>query len=136
MTEHAATAIASPFDDLPTRLLAEELFDALRAKTSDGIGITRASYGDGESKALDIIESKARALGQGFLRTDHGAFEHELTDRTSSCRRRGHEGSLGLRREPEVELGGACGALRHGFSPLLMDMEEAYHLCQTMSRQL
>ena len=43
--------------------MAEELFDALRAKTSDTLGITRASYGEGESAALDIVEAKARALG-------------------------------------------------------------------------
>ena len=45
------------------RDLANELFDALRAATGDGVGITRESYGAGESKALDIVEEKARALG-------------------------------------------------------------------------
>jgi N-carbamoyl-L-amino-acid hydrolase len=44
------------------RALAEALFDELRVKTGDGIGITRASYGDGESVALDIVEAEARAL--------------------------------------------------------------------------
>lgn len=43
--------------------LSEELFAALRIATSDGIGITRDSYGPGESAALDIIDAKARALG-------------------------------------------------------------------------
>jgi N-carbamoyl-L-amino-acid hydrolase len=52
------------------RDLASELFDALRAATGDGVGITRASYGAGESKALDIVEEKARALG---LRTERDA---------------------------------------------------------------
>jgi N-carbamoyl-L-amino-acid hydrolase len=52
------------------RDLANELFDALRAATGDGVGITRASYGAGESKALDIVEEKARALG---LRTERDA---------------------------------------------------------------
>ena len=52
------------------RALATELFDALRAATGDGVGITRASYGDGESAALDIIDAKARALG---LRTERDA---------------------------------------------------------------
>jgi beta-ureidopropionase / N-carbamoyl-L-amino-acid hydrolase len=47
----------------PVRAFAAELFDALRVATSDGVGITRASYGDGESAALDIIDAKARALG-------------------------------------------------------------------------
>src|SRR5262245_25303702 len=37
-------------------------FETLRAATSDGLGITRASYGAGESAALDIIEAKAREL--------------------------------------------------------------------------
>jgi N-carbamoyl-L-amino-acid hydrolase len=45
------------------RALAEELFEALRAKTGDGVGITRTSYGAGESAALDIIEAKARQFG-------------------------------------------------------------------------
>jgi beta-ureidopropionase / N-carbamoyl-L-amino-acid hydrolase len=52
------------------RDLANELFDALRAARGDGVGITRASYGEGESKALDIVEEKARALG---LRTERDA---------------------------------------------------------------
>jgi len=39
------------------------LFDALREATSDGEGITRDSYGVGESVALDIIEKSARAAG-------------------------------------------------------------------------
>jgi beta-ureidopropionase / N-carbamoyl-L-amino-acid hydrolase len=52
--------------------LANELFDALRAATTDadGRGITRASYGEGESAALDIVDAKARALN---LRTERDA---------------------------------------------------------------
>ena len=63
MSVHAAKPIS------PARVqeLAGELFDALRSATSDGVGITRASYGAGENAALDIIDSKARALG---LRTE------------------------------------------------------------------
>jgi beta-ureidopropionase / N-carbamoyl-L-amino-acid hydrolase len=45
------------------RALASDIFEALRAMTNDGVGITRASYGEGESAALDLIEAKARALG-------------------------------------------------------------------------
>ncbi len=56
--------------DVTTQELAGELFDTLRAATSDGVGITRASYGAGENAALDIIEAKARALG---LRTERDA---------------------------------------------------------------
>ena len=54
------------------RELADELFDALRAATGDGVGITRASYGEAESTALDIVEAKARALGLATER-DAGA---------------------------------------------------------------
>ena len=49
---------------------AAALFETLRAATSDVAGITRASYGAGESAALDIIEAKARELG---LRTERDA---------------------------------------------------------------
>ena len=71
MTGEAETATAPPSpDDARTRELATEIFDALRAATGDGLGITRASYGKGESTALDIIDAKARALG---LRTERDA---------------------------------------------------------------
>ncbi|SDN55110.1 Zn-dependent hydrolase [Afipia sp. GAS231] len=43
--------------------LCESLFTALRDATSDGIGITRESFGAGESLALDIVESAAREAG-------------------------------------------------------------------------
>lgn len=52
--------------------LAERLFDALRVSGFDGVGITRSSYGPGESSALDIIEAEARALGLATER-DAGA---------------------------------------------------------------
>ena len=48
------------------------LFAALRTATSDGVGITRESYGAGESLALDIIEIEARANGLATER-DAGA---------------------------------------------------------------
>ena len=44
----------------PGRALAERLFAALREATSDGVGITRDSYGIGESAALDLIEAAAQ----------------------------------------------------------------------------
>jgi N-carbamoyl-L-amino-acid hydrolase len=59
--------VATPISAARAQELARELFDALRSATSDGVGITRASYGAGENAALDIIDSKARALG---LRTE------------------------------------------------------------------
>jgi N-carbamoyl-L-amino-acid hydrolase len=43
--------------------LCETLFDALRAATFDGVGITRESFGAGESRALDIVENVAWQLG-------------------------------------------------------------------------
>ena len=45
------------------RILCEDLFDALKAATFDGVGITRDAYGPGESAALDIVERAARAAG-------------------------------------------------------------------------
>jgi N-carbamoyl-L-amino-acid hydrolase len=52
---------ASSRDDACMRELAVELFDALSSATSDGVGITRETYGKGESAALDIVEARARA---------------------------------------------------------------------------
>ena len=45
------------------RKLATDLFDTLRDKTSDGIGITRESYGAGEQLAHDLVRSVAEAHG-------------------------------------------------------------------------
>jgi beta-ureidopropionase / N-carbamoyl-L-amino-acid hydrolase len=71
MSAGTETASAAPSrNDSRARELATELFDALRTATSDGVGITRASYGKGENAALDIIDTKARALG---LRTERDA---------------------------------------------------------------
>jgi beta-ureidopropionase / N-carbamoyl-L-amino-acid hydrolase len=71
MKAGAETATSSPSrDDARVSGLAGELFDALRSAGSDGVGITRASYGAGESAALDIMDAKARALG---LRTERDA---------------------------------------------------------------
>jgi N-carbamoyl-L-amino-acid hydrolase len=52
--------------------LANELFDALRSATSDTAGVTRASYGEGESAALDLVDAKALRLGLATER-DAGA---------------------------------------------------------------
>ena len=71
MSAGTETASAAPSrNDSRARELATELFDALRTATGDGVGITRASYGKGENAALDIIDTKARALG---LRTERDA---------------------------------------------------------------
>ncbi|MCK8785985.1 Zn-dependent hydrolase [Roseomonas sp. NAR14] len=55
-----------------SRALAEELFDALRRAGDDGVGITRDSYGAGESAALDLVEAAARRHGLETAR-DAGA---------------------------------------------------------------
>ena len=69
---HTVRAAAEPFpQDAPTELAAA-LFDRLAAATGDGVGITRESYGAGESLALDIIEAEARAGGLACER-DAGA---------------------------------------------------------------
>ena len=70
MTAADTATERSPRNTDRVRDLANELFDALRAATGDGVGITRASYGEGENKALDVVEEKARALG---LRTERDA---------------------------------------------------------------
>jgi N-carbamoyl-L-amino-acid hydrolase len=48
---------------LPEFALAARLFDTLGEKTRDSIGITRASYGDGEQFAHDLIAETGRAAG-------------------------------------------------------------------------
>jgi N-carbamoyl-L-amino-acid hydrolase len=42
--------------------LAASLFDALRAATSDGVGVTRDAYGPGEQRAHDLVRAAAEAL--------------------------------------------------------------------------
>lgn len=71
MTAPAPQCLAD-IGDSRDRALAEALFGELRARTGDGTGITRASYGDGESTALDIVEAKASDLGLSAER-DAGA---------------------------------------------------------------
>jgi N-carbamoyl-L-amino-acid hydrolase len=46
-----------------TGIMTTALFEALREATWDGEGITRDSYGAGESAALDIVEAAARTHG-------------------------------------------------------------------------
>lgn len=47
----------------PDIAIAAELFDILREKTSDGIGISRDSYGPGEQLAHDLLARTATSLG-------------------------------------------------------------------------
>ncbi|HKK29336.1 MAG TPA: M28 family peptidase, partial [Alphaproteobacteria bacterium] len=44
---------------------AADLFAEMEKHTHDGVGITRASYGEGEQKAHDIMAEAARELGLG-----------------------------------------------------------------------
>lgn len=47
----------------PETALAERLFEALRAASFDGVGITREAYGPGEAKAHAIVRAAAEAAG-------------------------------------------------------------------------
>lgn len=50
--------------------LAPRLFDALRHATADGIGVTRAAYGDGERVAHALVRAEAERIGLE-ARADH-----------------------------------------------------------------
>jgi N-carbamoyl-L-amino-acid hydrolase len=56
--------------DAGDRVFAQQVFDLLAKETSDGVGITRASYGPGESLALDLIEAQAHDCGLAARRDD------------------------------------------------------------------
>jgi N-carbamoyl-L-amino-acid hydrolase len=43
--------------------LAERLFAKLRARTFDGVGVTRASYGEGEQAAHELVAEAGREIG-------------------------------------------------------------------------
>lgn len=57
----------SPKDTIETafdgKTLAVELFDTLRARTSDTVGITRESFAAGEEEAIGIIKAAAESHG-------------------------------------------------------------------------
>ena len=46
----------------PDRALAQRVFDELRARTAQGKGIVRDSYGPGEETAHEIVRATAEAL--------------------------------------------------------------------------
>ena len=52
--------------------LAVELFEQLRARTHDGVGITRASYGEGEQLAHGLLADTAGSLGLEVTRDAAG----------------------------------------------------------------
>ena len=43
--------------------MAERIFEEVRNPTFDGVGVTRASYGEGEERAMVIVERHARQAG-------------------------------------------------------------------------
>ncbi len=59
----AVKQAAGPLEKIVSTETATGLFARLAATTGDGVGITRESYGAGESIALDMIEAEARAGG-------------------------------------------------------------------------
>ena len=61
--------------------LAARLFDALRERTFDGVGVTREAYGQGERIAHEIVRAEAEALGLE-TRTD------PAREPAPACRRR------------------------------------------------
>ncbi len=61
LTQSETETLANAVDD--SMALAEDLFDRLATETADGGGVTRASYGDGEQLAHDMVADAARGLG-------------------------------------------------------------------------
>src|SRR5690349_22431979 len=50
-------------DLTPDLALAERLFEELRARSFDGVGITREAYGPGERMAHALVREAAEGLG-------------------------------------------------------------------------
>lgn len=59
-------------DLIKLRSVAQKIFDDIRELTFDGIGVTRESYGRGESAAADYLAAYARSEGL-LVRTDKAA---------------------------------------------------------------
>ncbi len=55
--------ILSPVFEPADRETAARLLDAVRAATADEVGVTRASYGEGETAAMEIVAAAAREHG-------------------------------------------------------------------------
>jgi N-carbamoyl-L-amino-acid hydrolase len=70
MTVLAIHAAAAAIYEARDTAFCEGLFAALREATGDGIGITRESFGAGESRALELIENAAHGAG---LRSERDA---------------------------------------------------------------
>lgn len=59
----------------PDMELTRQLFDTLRERTQDGIGVTREAYGPGERIAHEIVRDAATRLGLE-IRVDHAGNLH------------------------------------------------------------
>ena len=81
-----AGAVSATLARPPGHALAERLFDRLREATGDGVGITRESYGAGESLALDIVEAEARAQGLDTARDAGPTSWSRSPEATPPCR--------------------------------------------------
>jgi len=58
-----ALSSESDFIDAGLRALAQELMDRLREMSFDGVGISRETYGAGETAGMELIEQTARHYG-------------------------------------------------------------------------
>ena len=59
MTDLTVSASIAP----PLQRLAQDLFETLRRQSHDGVGISRATYGKGESEAMAAVAAAAREGG-------------------------------------------------------------------------
>jgi len=60
---NAPVDLRETMDAVRWRALAEELLDELRARSSDGRGVTRECYAEGEEAALDLFRTTAERYG-------------------------------------------------------------------------
>ena len=106
--------------------LSARLFDALRAATFDGVGITREAYGPGEHAAHALVAEQARVLGLetrhdhagNLLMTlpgaDRAAKQIVLGSHLDSVRQGGNfDGAAGVL----AGLAAVAGMRRAGFTP-------------------
>ena len=98
MTRSVAYEITPDFD--AGLKIAEYLFGEIAARTSDGIGVTRASYGESEQIAHDIVTSQAEDLG---LEVDRDAALNSYM--TAPGRDRG---------KPRIIVGSHLDSVRNG----------------------
>ena len=68
-------------DDRCLRDIAGRVFEDLRALTGDGVGISRATYGAGETQAIDYMAQLAEAEGLEVRRDGAANLVIELAGR-------------------------------------------------------